>query len=1435
MGAFEDFVNANLGVRMPLYIDTTTPDLSAKAAGSLGSKYVDSSTNFLYEKTGFTNADWVKIAELGDSRGGGGGSIDISGGYNITIDEVGSTYIVNFKDPLTGTFRVQDSEIIGTGNGIPFAVSESGQVGLNLFTGENQVTGFVTPYHFHVSGATALSGTHNLKGDPEAALTVVGDTELVEGAFYVSPLTNSERNALSLRRDGSGALIFNTDSNQLQLNDGISWRTLSGGALGSGVGVVANIGAGSGIASGVVDDTAFFKSLIGGTNLQISVDATSLTLNVTGISGGSTTGITGATNLGAGSGLISGITDNDLQVKSLVGGTNLQITGDGESLYLNVTGVSGSTVSGITGASNIGNGSGVLSGISDNELVFRTLEAGPNVFINTGVDGSLSISASTTNVTVTGGSVSGGIGANPYVTGKSNFYTELPDEIIIDRSVGDQIYKFELNSVSSSFNQIYYTINSLVSSDAVYTYRVTNNAEGTYEGFFPSNPGFSPTLSLSGMIESGRAVYLGGGGSGSSSSTTGITGIESLGAGSALASGVSGSDLYLKSLVGGTNVTLSSDDNTITINAAGGGGGGGGSSSGSAFSNNARVSGWSNFYTIVPDALVLEDNGGNTGIFTVNQLLDSENEIYYENRYEVTGPAHKFISFKNTSSGEVGTYNQGVSTSVSSLSGLIDDDRAMYYAGGGGGSGSSSSTTGITGATNLGAGSGLISGITDNDLQVKSLVGGTNLQITGDDESLYLNVTGVSGSTVSGITGASNIGTGSGVFSGISDNDLVFRTIEAGPNVFITESSSGLKISSTTTNVTVTGGSVSGGVGSNPYITGKSNFTGVLPDSLVMDYAPTSAYNIWHFTWIDASDIYYRLGDLTTSPKYIYFNNDNVGSFDNYINTTATQYGAGKSLTQFIADGQAVYLGGGGSSSSSSSTTGITGATNLGAGSGLISGVTNNDLQVKSLVGGTNLQITGDGESLYLNVTGVSGSTVSGITGASNIGTGSGVFSGISDNDLVFRTIQAGPNVTIDEVGSGLRITASTTNITVTGGTVSGGLGSNPFITGASNFYTTLPDQVILSAVSNNAPDAFSLYFVSPTLIYYHSPVLGSDYFIAFNNNSAGDFDSYVNTSASAFGAGQSLSGYISSGRGVYLGGGGSGSSSSSTTGITGVESLGAGSALASGVSGSDLYLKSLVGGTNVTLSSDDNTITINASAGGGGGGGGGGSGGAPVVQSTYVGDGASTGIYIPLDFTPVEVQLHSAGSSTAGGPYYGKTTLLLSNSGQQSIYTYGSPPSNSRGRGDMGTISGQGFLAKGSVNDSAFNVNGCTYHYVAIGSGSGGGSSSDPDCTGCGIPVSSTFTGRMPRAIIADYYYNGGAIQYKLQMPFLAIGSDSHIYFEQYNEGWSNSAGQRLILKFNDDAAGTVDTVSPSAGTYYFPNTTRTLSDYIASGDVIY
>ena len=313
MGAFEDFVNANLGVRMPLFIDTTTPELSSKSAGSLGSKFVDSTTNFLYEKTGYTNADWVKIAELGDSRGGGGGGgMDFSnftGGWNIEISGDSTLMFIETSKSLSGSGYFFDaSGIIGTGDSMPFVVSESGQVGLNLYTGEEQATGYVTPYQLHVSGVTALSGSTDLEFATKPTLTVVGNTELqgdinsdsqyqgahysmlvsstnvsgnvitgniggVGGEFgvgelvvtdgsdlrsgvttsngalsvtnplndqgvfrvatgvYLPQLTDSQRDGLDLYREGSGALIFNSDHEEFQVHDGIQWHKLLTGAV----------------------------------------------------------------------------------------------------------------------------------------------------------------------------------------------------------------------------------------------------------------------------------------------------------------------------------------------------------------------------------------------------------------------------------------------------------------------------------------------------------------------------------------------------------------------------------------------------------------------------------------------------------------------------------------------------------------------------------------------------------------------------------------------------------------------------------------------------------------------------------------------------------------------------------------------------------------------------------------------------------------------------------------------------------------------------------------------------------------------------------------------------------------------------------------------------------------------------------------------------
>lgn len=77
MGAFEEFVNSNLGIRQPLIWDNVPPTLSPKAAGVLGSHFLDTTTHYLYEKTGYDDTiDWVKIGKLGDERGGKPGGED---------------------------------------------------------------------------------------------------------------------------------------------------------------------------------------------------------------------------------------------------------------------------------------------------------------------------------------------------------------------------------------------------------------------------------------------------------------------------------------------------------------------------------------------------------------------------------------------------------------------------------------------------------------------------------------------------------------------------------------------------------------------------------------------------------------------------------------------------------------------------------------------------------------------------------------------------------------------------------------------------------------------------------------------------------------------------------------------------------------------------------------------------------------------------------------------------------------------------------------------------------------------------------------------------------------------------------------------------------------------------------------------------------------
>ena len=149
------------------------------------------------------------------------------------------------------------------------------------------------------------------------------------------------------------------------------------GASVSGITGVSNIGAGSGIVSGVIDSDAYFKSLIGGTNLQILGDSNSLTFNVTGISG---TGLEGATNIGAGDGLVSGVLDEDIKVKSLIGGTNVTLSASANSITINSAGGGGGggTTSDFAFFSNAINNVGVIE-----KTYYPTVD--PNIYLS-GID-----------------------------------------------------------------------------------------------------------------------------------------------------------------------------------------------------------------------------------------------------------------------------------------------------------------------------------------------------------------------------------------------------------------------------------------------------------------------------------------------------------------------------------------------------------------------------------------------------------------------------------------------------------------------------------------------------------------------------------------------------------------------------------------------------------------------------------------------------------------------------------------------------------------------------------------------------------------------------------------------------------------------------------------------------------------------------------------
>ncbi len=120
---------------------------------------------------------------------------------------------------------------------------------------------------------------------------------------------------------------------------------------------------------------------------------------------------------------------------------------------------------------------------------------------------------------------------------------------------------------------------------------------------------------------------------------------------------------------------------------------------------------------------------------------------------------------------------------------------------------------------------------------------------------------------------------------------------------------------------------------------------------------------------------------------------------------------------------------------------GITGAANVGTGGGVFKQLSGSDLQLRSLVAGTNITITQNTDDITI-------SSASSVTGGLNLGGGSGLFVDIDSGNIRLKSVVAGAGITLTNSGTEVLVTVDSANVDA--GTV-GGLSSTAFLQKSDN------------------------------------------------------------------------------------------------------------------------------------------------------------------------------------------------------------------------------------------------------------------------------------------------------------------------------------------------------------------------------------------------
>lgn len=447
----------------------------------------------------------------------------LKAGNNITISSNGDEVTINATDTDTGEVNTLGS--VGTGASI-VATKLGTQLRVKSFKAGSNITLSETADEVTISAAGGAAGESNTLVKEGTGFSLVGAK--VGSALGVKSL-----------KAGTNITITETATElTIIAAGGASGEVNTLASLGTGTSLV---GAKTGVALGV-------KSLKAGSNVTISTSGDEVTISSTDTNTGE---VNTLSNAGTGTSLVAAKTGTALGVRAIKAGTNVTVSLSGDDVVINAATGSGEANT----ASNIGTGEGIAASKSGVNLPFKSLKAGSNISISSTLDEIMiaanvpapgetnTLSSLGTANSLVGAKTGSALGVKSLKAGTNITISGTADELTINAAASG-----EANTLSSLG-----TATTLVGAKT-----------GTALGVKSVRAGTNVTIS-----ETATEITINAAAGGSGEVNT----LSSQGSGNSLVGTKVGAALGVKSLVAGTNVTISSTADSLTINATGGGSG----------------------------------------------------------------------------------------------------------------------------------------------------------------------------------------------------------------------------------------------------------------------------------------------------------------------------------------------------------------------------------------------------------------------------------------------------------------------------------------------------------------------------------------------------------------------------------------------------------------------------------------------------------------------------------------------------------------------------------------------------------------------------------------------------------------------------------------------------------------------------------------------